>query len=300
MRPATSRAAASWRTPVGRAVLVAPDHAAVRVGRRLPHPARRERRAGSRAARGGRGPRARPAGRGPRAPGRRPSASGRGGRRPSRRPRSTRPPSGRCAAAARTHARDQLVDRVRVLELDPAPAPAPPRRGGGGSRSGPGRAASSGASSMTRVPGSGRGLDVATRPRRHDPPVARSPMASTQPGPVVTGEGRDPAPDDEGRARHGWLRSSGGIDDRVVVGRSRPSRRRLGRRRAPTPRHRRRRRSPSGRRAARPRPRPSGRPAVPRPRGRPATRPRPGPGPAGVFGPFASPSSPPAAGGRAG
>ena len=180
---ATRRAAVSWRTPVGVAVGVAPDHAARRVAavvaRRPPPRAP----AGSRAARGGRAPTARPA-----VPARRASRSAAVGHRPSASaipaaaldPACPRPAT---AVGGRADARDQRVDRVAALELDLAAARAPRRPGAGARRSAPGARPRPGASASRRVPGPASRLDVADGARGDDPPVAnaRSPRPSAGP-----------------------------------------------------------------------------------------------------------------------
>ena len=162
----------------------------------------------------------------------------------------------------------------------------------------PGTAASSGPSSMTRVPGPRRGVDVADAPGRHDAPVGDADRLDPARA-VVTGEGRDPAPDDEARVRHGRLRVSGGVDDRVVVVGLRRGRRSgrstaVGRSTASA-----RVAAGAGRLPGPPR-RASPRPPVPHLEVRLQRRPRPGRGRPASSGPSTSPSSPPAAAGRAG
>ena len=195
----TSRAAASWRTPVGRPSAVAPDDAAGRVRRHRsrPAPARR----GWPTGRGGRAPRSTRAGPGRRARGRRRSASGPSGRSPSRGPPATRrgrsAPS--CAARIRSRGRRSSVaaavrstwrvasaawTRWRCASVRPGIADLVGRE-----LDAPGERVGRGVSRNDL--GAGEGHPPVADPDRLDPAEA-----------AVTREGRDAA-GDEGVERHG-------------------------------------------------------------------------------------------------
>ena len=215
IRPATSRAATSCRTPVGRAVLVAPDHAARRdrASTRPPRPSASAAWLATQRVVVVR-PQRDPPARARRARGRRRSASGRGAsgsqpapsiQRVAAPAAAPRPPRGPARRAPRSTS--------AVLELDPRPRErrldeVQVRVGQPGDR----RPRPARASMTPRARARPRRRRRRRVARGDDPPAAIADRLDPARA-VVTGEGRDPAPDDEGRARHGGIRASGGVDD---------------------------------------------------------------------------------------